>query len=119
MRTIIKELMDGDSVKRLAIFSDIASITSVILASLLIPAFSLASRTDLSFSSIASISVTVLGAVGVSSTLLAVFLSADSWLAGQHRYAALFRITLWCVAIMAAILMAAFIHDIMTNTYWT
>ncbi|MDP4537878.1 hypothetical protein Q3O60_16975 [Alkalimonas collagenimarina] len=118
MRTIVKEFIDGDSVKRLAIFSDIATITSVILASLLIPAFSLAS-TGLSFSSIASISVTVLIVVAISSILLAAFLSVDSWLAGRRRYAPLFRITLWCIATAVAILITAFIHDIMTNTYWT
>jgi hypothetical protein len=119
MRTVINELRDGDATKRLSILSDIATITSVVLVSLLAPAFSLASRTELSFSAIAAISMIVLLAVAGSAVALAVFLSIDSWLSASSSHRALLRVALWCIALSAALLAATFIHDLITNTYWT
>lgn len=119
MRTVIKDFMDGDTTKRLSILSDIITITSVILVSLLAPAFSLASRTGLSFSAIATISVIVLLAVAGSSVSLAAFLSIDSWLARRNSHRALLRVALWSIALVVAVCAAAFIHDLITDTYWT
>lgn len=119
MRTVIKDIKDGDSTKRLSILSDIATITSVVLISLLVPAFSLASETKLSFSAIASISTIVLLAVAGTAVSLIVFLSVDSWLSCRKSHRFLLRVALWCVALVVAVLAAAFIHGLITNTYWT
>ena len=119
MRTVIKELRDGDATKRLSILSDIATITSVVLVSLLAPAFSLASRTELSFSAIAAISTIVLLTVAGSSAALAVFLSIDSWLPTRSAHRVLLRVSLWCIALVVAVCAAAFVHELITNTYWT
>lgn len=118
MRTIIKELKDGDATKRLSILSDITTITSVILASILIPAFSLTTNTGLSFSSIAAISIIILLAVSGSSIALAIFLSIDTWLSARYSYRILLRISLWCFALVVAIFAAMFIHEILINTRW-
>jgi len=119
MRSLIKDLKDGDSTKRLSILSDIATITSVVLVSLLAPALSLTSRTKLSFSAIASISTIVLLAVAGTAFLLVALLSIDSWLSGRKSHRFLLRVALWSVALAVAILVAAFIHDLITSTYWT
>lgn len=119
MRTVIKELRDGDATKRLAILSDIATLTSIVLVSILAPAFSLASRAELSFSAIAAISTIVLLAVAGSSVLLAVFLSVDSWLSTLSDHRTLLRIALWCIALVVAVCAAVLIHELVTNTHWT
>lgn len=118
MRTIINELRVGDASRKLSIISDLATLTSVILVWLLVPAFSLALGTELSLSAIATVSIFVLLAVAGSAIALAVFLSIDSWLSARRAHVFLFRVALWCVALSVALVTAAFIHDLMVNTYW-
>ena len=119
MRTVIKELIEGNASKKLSILSDIATITSVVLVSLLAPAFSLASKTELSFFAIATISAIVLLTVAGSSAALAAFLSIDTWLSTRSNHRMLLRISLWSVALVVALFAAAFVHELLTNTYWT
>ena len=119
MRTVIREFISGDATKRLSILSDLVTVTSVVLVSLLAPAISLASKTELSFSAIATISMIVLFAVALSSLALALFLSIDSWLATFSNRGALFRVALWCIALVSAIGTAALIYEIINYTHWT
>jgi magnesium-transporting ATPase (P-type) len=119
MRTVITDLINGDATKKLSILSDIATITSVVLVSLLAPAFSLASNTELSFSAIATISAIVLLTVAGSTAALAAFLSIDTWLSTRSNHRLLLRVSLWCIALVVAICAAAFVYELLTNTYWT
>lgn len=119
MRTVIKEFIDGDATKKLSILSDIATITSVVLVSLLAPAFSLASKTELSFFAIGTISVIVLLSVAGSSAALAVFLSIDTWLSTRSNHRLLLRLSLWCIALVVALCAAAVVHELLINTHWT
>ena len=119
MRNIIKDFKDGDATKRLSILSDLGTITSIVLVSLLIPAYSLAERTGLSFSAITAISMMAFLTVAGSLLSLAIFLSIDSWLAGQTCYRKLLRGALWSAAFAVAAFALAFLHELITSTHWT
>jgi len=84
MRTVINAFKQGDATKRLSIASDLVAITSIALAWILLPILTYAENTDIGFSGIAGISIVLLGTVGSSSVLLALFLSANAWIVQRN-----------------------------------
>lgn len=119
MRTVINDLINGDSRDRLSILSDIATLTSFILVSLLAPAYSLKSKTDLSFSAIGQISIIVLLTVAGTAITLVVFISVDSWLSSRKSHSMLLRTAWWCVFMVIAVVAIVSIYQLVNYTHWT
>lgn len=122
MTSLLAEFRAGTRSAKLSIISDVLTVTSVVLASLLIPALTLAFKAGISIESVAAISALVLLTVALTAVCLTIFLALHAWLGRVFKrplFVALWRLALWCFAAIAAIIASVVIYSLITTTHWS
>jgi len=119
MKSIVSDFKRGNATQRLAIASDLISITGVSLAAVLAPVFTFGGRLDLD--ALAGKSFFALFGLGVLSLLLAGIISAHSWLKTALTGSVagvLLLATMWLFFFAVFIYAAYGLYAVLAYTHW-